>query len=263
MKSCGGYVISEGARVSLLSLLYFKRRPHTHFDSHKHAARTEGIINFALQVQRPHHGGQGCLAPEEPGDALPPGHPLAWLFLVLTTLANAGEPGGGAAEAGAEATSSRGGGGGRQAALEAGSAGRSAPGPRRDGRSAGPPGGGRAGGGGAGSPAVGALRPGRTPLAAAEAPRRPEAAPRPGIRSPQRLLGSAGDAAGGKGRRGGGQPSPAGDLGRVPTAGSASRSLLPRGSVAHLFLSLSAPESCWATPVVPDSDCVSLSNACF
>lgn len=108
--------------MSLLSLLYFKRRPHTHFDSHKHAARTEGIINFTLQVPKPHHGGQGCLAPEEPGDALPPGHPLAWLFLVLTTLANAGEPGGGAAEAGAEATSSRGGGGGQQAALEAGSA---------------------------------------------------------------------------------------------------------------------------------------------
>lgn len=131
---------------------------------------------------------------------LPPGHPLTWLFLVLTTLADAWEPGGGAAEARAEATIRRGGGGGRQAAIEAGSAGRSAPGPRRDGGSAGPPGGGGAGGSGAGSPAVGALRPGRTALAAAEAPRRPEAAPRPGIRSPQRLLGSAGDAAGGKGR---------------------------------------------------------------
>lgn len=88
--------------MSYLSLLYFKRRPHTHFDSHKHSTRVEGIINFALQVQRPHRGGQGCLALEEPGDVLPPGHPLAWLFLVFTTLANAGELGGGAAEARAE-----------------------------------------------------------------------------------------------------------------------------------------------------------------
>lgn len=263
MKSCGGHVILEGARVSYLSLLYFKRRPHTHFDSHKHPARTEGIINFALQVQRPHHGGQGCLALEEPGDVRPPGHPLAWLFLVLTTLANAWEPGGGAAEAGAEATSRRGGGGGRQAAIEAGSAGRSAPGPRRDGGSAGPPGGGGAGGSGNGSPAVGALRPGRTALAAAEAPRRPEAAPRPGIRSPQRLLGSAGDAAGGKGRRWGGHPAQQGASVAFRLLGQRPASSFPGVPWRVFFFPFRAPESCRATPVIPDSDCVSLSNACF
>lgn len=180
---------------------------------------------------------------------LPPGHPLAGLFLILTTLANAGEPGGGAAEAGAGATC--GGCGGGQAAPEAGSAGRSAPGLRRDGRSAGSPGGGGTGGGGAGRAAVGALRPGWAPLAAAEAPRRPEAAPGPGIRSPQRVLGSPGDAAGGCGRRGRA-------LGRAaqPSRGPLSRSdrrvcapLAPSpGFRAASFSFPFARESCWATP---------------
>lgn len=93
--------------MSRLPHLYFKRRPHTHFDSHKHPARTQGIINFALQVLRSHHG-QGCQTLEEPGGVLPPCHPLTLLFLVLTTLSNAAEPGCRGAEAWAETT--RGGG---------------------------------------------------------------------------------------------------------------------------------------------------------
>lgn len=90
--------------MSRPSHLYFKRRPHTHFDSHKHPACTQAIINFALQVLRSHHG-QGCQTLEEPGGVPPPCHPLAWLFLVLTTLSNvAWEPGCRGAEAWAEAT---------------------------------------------------------------------------------------------------------------------------------------------------------------
>lgn len=86
--------------MSRPSHFYFKRRPHTHFDSHP--TRTQGIINFALQVLRSHHG-QGCQTLEKPGGVLPPCHPLALLFLVLTTLSNAGEPGCRGAEAWAEA----------------------------------------------------------------------------------------------------------------------------------------------------------------
>lgn len=105
--------------MSRPSHLYFKRRPHTPFDSHKHPARTQGIINFALQVLRSHHG-QGCQTLEEPGGVLPPCRPLASLFLVLTTLSNAGKPGCRGAEAGDLWR--------RREATEAGSAGRSAPG---------------------------------------------------------------------------------------------------------------------------------------
>lgn len=220
--------------MSRPSHLYFKRRPDTHFDSHKHPARTQGVINFALQVLRSHHG-QGCQTLEEPGGELPPCHPLAWLFLVLTRLSNAGQPGCRGAEAWAEASC----GGGRR--------------PQRPEV--------RAGAlrgcaemarmlavrvvAGLAAAAVAALllehyglAGPTTPLPKPRGSQRPH--PAPGSEANNIFWGLQVKWREARGGHSAGRARPAGGLGRSPPGGSA---LLPRGSLGHLFLSLPLPES--------------------